>query len=188
LPKGGTHWNNWAAARVVQQLIRQAELVLGKKIPALKLGDIVQDDNPTGPDADLANTLNLSDLQMRYPTTRFDQTIDSGNSTCHPKVFWVGSSFSWNAFEVSQASEERLFSELEFGYYYSRFQRWNESGRFVDSPGRFDSLARLGNCDLVVLEINESTVGKVAYVSRFAKDAMVWLRQSTLAADRHPSP
>jgi hypothetical protein len=187
-PKGGTHWNDHAAAFVVRELVHLVEPRLGQPPPFLEIGPHHIDDHPTGSDADLANTLNLPGESLRYPVLRFDRTITQSETCRGPRVFWVGSSFSWNALAMAKTDSARLFSELTFGYYHKRFLAWNESGTLVGLPGRFSALPLLDSVDLVVVEVNESAIGDVDYVPRFANDAFLWLQSAPKLARQGPQP
>ena len=170
--KGGTHWNYYAAAKVVDLAMDQLEAQAGRPFPDLEVTAVATDDRPEGTDDDLFRTLNLwgsFSLRTRarmtggelHPALR----LDVAPGARKPNLLVVGDSFSLTLNEVMDRAG--LCADRDTLYYFKRILRGTEAGRpSAGEPmdaAKFDVEAALKGRDAVIVEINEQQIGKLGF-------------------------
>ncbi len=180
--RGGTHWNHLSATIALQALLDHTEAASGKSLPDISVTGIRVDHQPQGSDTDLADLLSLPRSPTDYPAVKFDYRISNDPGFFRPKVYWVGNSFSWTLLDLCHTAECRLFSSIDFGYYFGEFSRWDdvrpwiEPEKYTANFTRTESMAALKNAELIVLEMNEGALPLFDYSLRFSREAVQWLQ------------
>ena len=174
-PRGGTHWNLWAASLVLQNILEQAEDFFQRPMARLVASHPRVDFTPEGTDTDLARLLNLPVPPTNYPAVKFDRRIETRPDTFLPRTFWVGDSFSRQLLQVAATDTQGVFATLDYGFYFDEFRRWNEPGLFIEAGARVPVPA-LRSAELIVLEMNEAAITRFDYSIRFANEAVRRLR------------
>ncbi len=174
-PRGGTHWNLWAASLVLQNILEQAEHFFQRPMARLVASHPRVDFTPEGTDTDLARLLNLPVPPTNYPAVKFDRRIETRPDTFLPRTFWVGDSFSRQLLQVAATDTQGVFATLDYGFYFDEFRRWSEPGLFIEAGARVPVPA-LRSAELIVLEMNEAAITRFDYSIRFANEAVRRLR------------
>jgi hypothetical protein len=187
--KGGTHWTEYTACKVSQVLLEQISRRGNKQLPLLRCEPIEMKSIPEPFDRDLADLCNLWNALPLYETLPYPLPSASASATSpadqpaavfHPQMLFVGGSFLWSVFHYLDA--QNIYSSRDMWYYYSRqFHFPGDEIQPLDK-GHIDWEQRVFGKDVVVLEVNESSIHQIG--SGFISDALTALRK---AAPKHGS-
>jgi SGNH hydrolase-like domain, acetyltransferase AlgX len=159
----GTHWNEFAACRVVGEIANRVNRQYPGRMGSLDCTSREWRKNTTAQDQDLlraANVLFPRTLLRPSPIVTGKLTEAPG-SPAKPRLLMVGTSFCWELLKVM--NRFRLFGDREFLYYFRR-QVLSKGG--VQRPvnrDQYDVDASIDRHDVIVLEVNEAFVEKAGY-------------------------
>jgi hypothetical protein len=150
--RGGTHWNYYAAGRIVQEMIANLSSRTGEIFDNIDISSYRIDSQPVGTDNDLGELLNLwfTDAitgEQVHPVFRHL----SGRR--RPDLLMIGDSFAFTLISIME--QEKLFDQCDLFYYFKRRFSWP---RGTDQPLDFATLdlgRELLSRDAVIIEINE---------------------------------
>jgi len=151
--RGGTHWNHYGAALVVERILADLERERPGRFVTIDVTGARVDGRVWTADNDLGRLLNVwDDRPFRGPQTH--PVISRREAGRRPaRLLFVGDSFSLTLIELM--TEERLMEPGDDLYYFERRIRYpGESSTKVDR-GSFDPAAELAGVDAVVLVTNE---------------------------------
>jgi len=180
--RGGTHWNNLGAYYSAAAIIEQADQLSSKRIPGLKLGEVVIDNRPTGPDRDLVSFLNLLFPPTDFPTAHPAVSMEPSPSGPIKGIF-VGMSFLEQIMMLFAQTD--AFEQLDHYWYYHHEIR--DALRGTKTPierEQVDWAGQILAADFVVLDVNMHTL-RAKHAERFLDDGLAKLAPS---AELAPSP
>ena len=169
-PQGGEHWNDLGGALVVSALVKEINVQAGREIVPPFAFTYTLSRPAGGADRELADLLNVFFPPLGYltPKVNYVQSTpceQAGARTVDAAI--VGSSFGH--LPASILIEHNCLSALNL-YYYARL------GRFGGVPYRElqrnlgeNDLAALRNVKLMVIEENESFIGRSNYVDEMLR-------------------
>jgi hypothetical protein len=169
-PQGGEHWNDLGGALVVSALVKEINAQAGREIvPPFTFTYTLS--RPTGgADRELADLLNVFFPPLGYLTPKVNYVQSTpceqgGARTLDAAI--VGSSFGH--LPASILIEHNCLSALNL-YYYARLGRFGgvPYRELQRNPGDND-LAALRNVKLMMIEENESLIGRSSYVDEMLR-------------------
>lgn len=161
-PRGGTHWTEFVACHVSQELMRRAAEMLEKPIPPVRCDPSVEHDLPRPLDRDLADLANVWNPEPFYERLRYPELPDQipaaapDDGAYRPHVLFVGGSFLWSIF-VS-LDFERVYATRDMLYYFQRLFRFPEGTETPIQHSSFDWDRYVFHQDLIVVELNEAAI------------------------------
>lgn len=164
-PRGGIHWNGIAVARASIEIVEAINRQTGQPTLRPFSFDYAVKDPPTGSDRDLADLINVIFPPTGYPTAKLTyQPIQSCET--HPArlidAAIVGDSFMNDPSELLTGAA--CLSRLKL-YFYLLRGRYAGRPRTLEKEGLSDTdLLPLRDVKLLLLEENESSAGRSAYV------------------------
>jgi alginate O-acetyltransferase complex protein AlgJ len=169
-PQGGEHWNDLGGALVVSALVKEINAQAGREIVPPFTFTYTLSRPAGGADRELADLLNVFFPPLGYltPKVNYVQSTPCGQGDARTlDAAIVGSSFGH--LPASILIEHNCLSALNL-YYYARL------GRFGGVPYRElqrnlgdNDLAALRNVKLMVIEENESFLGRSSYVDEMLR-------------------
>ncbi|MGO3931310.1 alginate O-acetyltransferase AlgX-related protein [Rhodopseudomonas pseudopalustris] len=164
-PRGGIHWNDQAMARASQQIVEAVNRQAGREL--LPQFDFTSTVNlpPEGRDRDLAELINLlvSPLDYATPKLTFSNPSCAGQPARTIDAAIVGGSFMDGVGEV--LTESACMARLS-QYFYLKLGRYGGARRQLIQENLSDSdLQRLRDVDIMLLEENESAIGRQGYLT-----------------------
>ena len=152
----GTHWSQFAATLIGQDLLR----ALG--LPAYRIIATTHETHPRYVDADIFNALNLlwSSPKDEYYYAKTDIEKVGKSLTKKPNVLIVADSFYMNLVSVG-ISKHYLSPESEFWYYNK--QSFPNNGQPSFMLEEFRALKRIKNRDYIILLVSEVNLKYYAF-------------------------
>jgi hypothetical protein len=155
-------------------MLRKASLEGGADLGEILLRNVHWDAAPERADRDLAALLNLF-----HPP--FDYRVGAADLECHStpegrsrSLTTIGGSFLEQILEPITACG--LLNKVEYFFYYDRlYQRWPDPARSRMTPALLRRAQTLAESDILVLEVNDQSLGKAPHFRRFLDDALLAL-------------
>ncbi len=164
-PRGGIHWGWFLSNRTTDQVIGTL-WGPGPGAPFLVERSARVDHNPIGEDCDMVNLLNALS-RWRYAVYASDIVPLPHSPWGGKRVAIVGGSFCNKMYEA--LGQARIFSSLEFYFYYHRFCVVYAAGKSQKLDGLPDAAHIYGN-DVIILELNEEALGAPQHILAFLDD------------------
>lgn len=180
--RGGTHWNQYGAARIVAVMLQRLRELTGKDLPQVRVTGAVTN-RVVGPsDNDLGELLNLwTSRWLAGPQVHPVLEIDRGRYL--PDILFIGDSFVFTL--TNLMDREGLYRRRNTYYYYNREYFYPEAPNAPLDKRRLDVLAEVRARDAVVIEVNEYWLPRIGF--GFARDllrAYYHLDRAAAAPDR----
>lgn len=158
--KGGTHWNQYGAARVVARILEELRELTGKDLPAIEVVGTVTNRTIVGADNDLGELANLwSGRLLAGPQVHPVLAKRTGRHL--PDILLVGDSFVFTLTELMD--REELYRRRETFYYYNRHFTYPDAGDAPLDRRQLDLLAEVRRRDAVVIEVNEYWLPQIGF-------------------------
>lgn len=150
--RGGTHWNYYAAGRIVQSIMSNLSDKTGSNFDTIEIASYNTDAKPEGTDNDLGELLNLwfTDKMKRgqvHPVFRYLP------GKRKPNLLMIGDSFSFTLIRIMET--EHLFEQCDLLYYFKRRFSWPAGTNDPIDFSTLDLQRELLSRDAVIIEINE---------------------------------
>ena len=164
-PQGGVHWNDLGGARAVAEIVSEIDRQAGRELVPPFTFTYTMSGVTKGVDRDLADLLNVFFPPLGYSTPKL--TFQPGASCAdHPAhtidAAMVGSSFGH--LPARMLIEDNCLTGLNF-YYYLQLGRFGGIPYHEIQRNLVDAdLVRLRDAKIMIVEENESFIGKSAYV------------------------
>lgn len=158
--KGGTHWNQYGAARVVEAIAARLRELTGKDLPALRVVGAVTNRTIVDADNDLGELVNLWRGEA-LAGPQVHPVIEKQAGSDLPDVLFVGDSFVFTL--TNLMDRERLYRRRDTFYY---FKRRLAHPAAVDAPldkSQLDLLQEVRGRDAVVIEVGEYWLPKIGF-------------------------
>lgn len=158
--KGGTHWNQYGSALVVERITKRLRELTGKDLPSFEVTGAVTNRTIFGVDNDLAGLLNLwSGERMAGPQVH--PVVESRAGTHLPDILFIGDSFVFTL--TDWMDREALYGRRDTYYYYQRqFSYPDEMDAPLDKRS-MDLLEDVRRRDAVVIEVNEYWLPRIGF-------------------------
>ncbi len=158
--KGGTHWNEYGAARIVEQILDRLRILTGKDLPAVRVTGAVTNRTIVGSDNDLAELLNLwSGRPLAGPQIHPVAEVHAG--TCLPDLLFIGDSF---VFTLTNFMDRLgLYRKRDTYYYYNRHYFYPEAPNLPLDKRQLDLLEQVRGRDAIVIEVGEYWLPRIGF-------------------------
>ena len=164
---GGTHWNDYGAARVVEEILRRLRELTGKDLPTVKIAGAVTNRTIVGQDNDLGELVNLwSGRPLAGPQVH--PVVETQAGGYLPDVLLVGDSFGNTL--TGFMDRHALYRRRDTYYYYNRHYSYPAGTDAALDKGRLDLLEELRGRDAVVVEVDEYWLPRIGF--GFVRDAL----------------
>ena len=157
---GGTHWNEYGAARVVAEITRRLRDLTGKDLPTVEIVGAVTNRTIVGEDNDLGELANLwSARPLAGPQVHPVAEVRPGGHV--PDLLFVGDSFVFTLTNFMDRHE--LYRRRNTYYYYNREYFWPVAPNAPLDKRQLDLLTELEGRDAVVIEVGEYWLPRVGF-------------------------
>lgn len=158
--KGGTHWNQYGAARVVSKIMERLRDLTGKDLPVIAVTGAVSNRTIVGADNDLGELANLwSGRGLAGP--QIHPVIERREGGDLPDILFIGDSFIFTL--TDWMDRENLYGRRETYYYYNRQFTFPDGGDSPLDKRQLDLLSEVRGRDAVVIEINEHWLPRIGF-------------------------
>jgi len=158
--KGGTHWNQYGAARIISKIMDELKDLTGKDIPTMQVVGAVTNRTIVGSDNDLAELVNLwSARQLAGP--QIHPVMETTQGSHLPDLLVVGDSFVFTL--TNQMDREGLYRKRDTYYYYNRHYFYPVEPNVPLEKRHLDLLMELQGRDAVVIEVNEYWLPRIGF-------------------------
>lgn len=158
--KGGTHWNQYGAARVVEILLARLRELTGKDLPSIRVTGAVTNRTIVDADNDLGELVNLwSARPLAGP--QIHPVVEKIPGTHLPDLLVVGDSFVFTL--TGWMDREQLYRRRDTYYYFNRRFAYPEA---LDAPldrRQLDLLREVQGRDAVVVEVGEYWLPRIGF-------------------------
>lgn len=163
-PRGGIHWNSLGVARSVLEILKAINQQIGDQNLPLFDFDVAISDVPQGSDRDLVDLINVMVPPLDYPVPKLTYRL-AGACEAQPtrsEAAVVGDSFMHGPTEL--LTRAACLPKLNL-YFYLRLGQFSGVPHMRVKPNLSDQdLLALRDVKLLLLEENESTIGRSNYV------------------------
>ena len=157
---GGTHWNEYGAARIVEEILRRLRELTGKDLPAVRIAGATTNRTIVGEDNDLGELVNLwSGRPLAGPQVHPVAEVRPGAHL--PDVLFVGDSFVFTL--TNFMDRHGLYRKRNTYYYYNREYFWPAAPNAPLDKRQLDLLAEVRGRDAVVIEVGEYWLPRVGF-------------------------
>ncbi len=158
--KGGTHWNEYGAARVVEQITKRLKELIGKDIPTVKITGAVTNRVIVGSDNDLAELVNLwSGRMLAGPQVHPVAEVQPGSHV--PDLLVIGDSF---VFTLTNFMDPLgLYRKRDTYYYYNRHYFYPVAPNVALDKRQLDLLEEIRGRDAIVIEVGEYWLPRIGF-------------------------
>lgn len=157
---GGTHWNEYGAARVAAEIARRLRTATGKDLPTVEIVGAVTNRTIVGEDNDLGELVNLwSGRPLAGPQVH--PVVDVRPGAHLPDVLFVGDSFVFTL--TNFMDRHGLYRKRNTYYYYNREYFWPAAPNAPLDKRQLDLLAEVRGRDAVVIEVGEYWLPRVGF-------------------------
>ena len=157
---GGTHWNEYGAARVAAEIARRLRAATGKDLPTVEIVGAVTNRTIVGEDNDLGELVNLwSGRPLAGPQVHPVVEVRPGAHL--PDVLFVGDSFVFTL--TNFMDRHGLYRKRNTYYYYNREYFWPAAPNAPLDKRQLDLLAEVRGRDAVVIEVGEYWLPRVGF-------------------------
>lgn len=179
--KGGTHWSQYGAARVVARITKKLRALSGRDYPALHVRGSVTNRTVVGADNDLAELLNLwSARSLAGPQVH--PVLERQAGSLLPDILFIGDSFVFTLTDIMD--REELYRERDTYYYYKRRLAYPEGKDALLDKRQLDLLAEVRRRDVVLIEVSEYWLPRIGF--GFVRDLLQAYVREDLAQGRTP--
>jgi hypothetical protein len=157
---GGTHWNEYGAARIVAEITGRLRELTGKDLPTVAVLGAVTNRTVVGEDNDLGELANLwSARPLAGPQVHPVAEVRPGSHV--PDLLFVGDSFVFTL--TNFMDRHGLYRRRNTYYYYNREYFWPVAPNAPLDKRQLDLLAELEGRDAVVIEVGEYWLPRVGF-------------------------
>ena len=158
--KGGTHWNDYGAARVVAELMDRLRELTRKELPAVVIDGAVTNRTIVGADNDLGELLNLWSCRS-FAGPQIHPVVRILPGRTDPDLLVIGDSFIFTL--TNFMDQHRLYRQRDTYYYYNRQYAYPQGKDFPLDKQQLDLLAQVRGRDAVVVEVSEYWMPRIGF-------------------------
>ena len=158
--KGGTHWNEYGAARVVARIMGRLRDLTGKDLPSVEISGAVTNRTIVESDNDLGELVNLwSGRPLAGPQIHPVAEVRPGSHL--PDILVVGDSF---VFTLTNFMDRMgLYRKRDLYYYYNRHYFYPVAPNVALDKRQLDLLEEIRGRDAVVIEVSEYWLPRIGF-------------------------
>ena len=158
--KGGTHWNEYGAARVVARILGRLRDLTGKDLPSVEISGAVTNRTIVESDNDLGELVNLwSGRPLAGPQIHPVAEVRPGSHL--PDILVVGDSF---VFTLTNFMDRMgLYRKRDLYYYYNRHYFYPVAPNVALDKRQLDLLEEIRGRDAVVIEVSEYWLPRIGF-------------------------
>ena len=158
--KGGTHWNEYGAARVVERIMGRLRDLTGKDLPAVRITGAVTNRTIVESDNDLGELVNLwSGRPLAGPQIHPVAEVRAGSHL--PDILVIGDSF---VFTLTNFMDRMgLYRKRDLYYYYNRHYFYPVAPNVALDKRQLDLLEDVRGRDAVVIEVSEYWLPRIGF-------------------------
>ena len=158
--KGGTHWNEYGAARVVARIMGRLRDLTGKDLPSVEISGAVTNRTIVESDIDLGDLVNLwSGRPLAGPQIHPVAEVRPGSHL--PDILVVGDSF---VFTLTNFMDRMgLYRKRDLYYYYNRHYFYPVAPNVALDKRQLDLLEEIRGRDAVVIEVSEYWLPRIGF-------------------------
>ncbi len=158
--KGGTHWNQYGAARMVAEILARLRDLTGKDLPVLQVTGAVTNRTIIDADNDLGELLNLWSGRP-FAGPQIQPVLNKQPGTHAPDILFIGDSFVFTL--TNLMDREGLYRRRNTYYYYNRQYFYPEAPNEILDKRSLDLLQVLADRDAVVIEVSEYWLPRIGF-------------------------
>ena len=158
--KGGTHWNEYGAARVVARIMGRLRDLTGKDLPSVRIACAVTNRIIVESDNDLGELVNLwSGRPLAGPQIHPVAEVRPGSHL--PDILVVGDSF---VFTLTNFMDRMgLYRKRDLYYYYNRHYFYPVAPNVALDKRQLDLLEEIRGRDAVVIAVSEYWLPRIGF-------------------------
>lgn len=158
--KGGTHWNEYGAARVVERIMGRLRDLTGKDLPSVRIAGAVTNRTIVESDNDLGELVNLwSGRPLAGPQIHPVAEVRAGSHL--PDILVIGDSF---VFTLTNFMDRMgLYRKRDLYYYYNRHYFYPVAPNVALDKRQLDLLEDVRGRDAVVIEVSEYWLPRIGF-------------------------
>ena len=157
---GGTHWNQYGAARVVSRIMEELSRLTGKDLPQLNVVGTETNRIIVDSDNDLGDLLNLwSSRSLAGP--QIHPVLETTPGTYSPDVLVIGDSFVFTL--TNWMDRQQLYRKRDTYYYYNRQYFYPEEPNVALDKPQLDLLKEIQGRDAIVIEVSEYWLPRIGF-------------------------
>ena len=158
--KGGTHWNQYGAARVVSEIAGRLRELTGKDLPSIRVVGSVTNHTIVEADNDLGELVNLwSGRPLAGP--QIHPVVEKVAGDYLPDLLLVGDSFVFTL--TSWMDRQQLYRKRDTYYYYNRQFSYPEATDAALDKRQLDLLKEIRGRDAIVIEVGEYWLPRIGF-------------------------
>ena len=158
--KGGTHWNQYGAARVVSRLMEELRGLTGKDLPALRVVGAETNRTVVDADNDLGDLVNLwSGRPLAGPQVH--PVLERVEGTHRPDLLIIGDSFVFTL--TNLMDRQGLYRKRDTYYYYNRQYFYPVAPNVPLDKRQLDLLEEIAGRDAIVVEVSEYWLPRIGF-------------------------
>ena len=158
--KGGTHWNQYGAARVVSRVMEELRELTGKDLPTLRVVGAETNRTVVDADNDLGELVNLwSGRPLAGP--QIHPVLETGEGTYPPDLLVIGDSFVFTL--TNLMDRQGLYRKRDTYYYYNRQYFYPEAPNVELDKRQLDLLKEIEGRDAIVIEVSEYWLPRIGF-------------------------
>ena len=158
--KGGTHWNQYGAGRIVAEITTRLRELTGKDLPSIRVAGAVTNRTIVDADNDLGELLNLWSGRP-FAGPQIHPVLEKHAGTHLPDILFIGDSFVFTL--TNLMDREGLYRRRNTYYYYNRQYFYPEAPNTELNKRQLDLLAELQGRDALVIEVSEYWLPRVGF-------------------------
>lgn len=158
--KGGTHWNQYGAARVVSRIMEELRELTGKDLPTLQVVGAMTNRTIVDADNDLGELVNLwSGRPLAGP--QIHPVLETHVGTHSPDILFVGDSYVFTL--TNLMDREKLYRKRDTYYYYNRHYFYPVAPNVELDKRQLDLLEEISGRDAIVVEVGEYWLPRIGF-------------------------
>ena len=158
--KGGTHWNQYGAARVVSRLMEELRGLTGKDLPALRVVGAETNRTVVDADNDLGDLVNLwSGRPLAGPQVH--PVLERVEGTHRPDLLIIGDSFVFTL--TNLMDRQGLYRKRDTYYYYNRQYFYPVAPNVPLDKRQLNLLEEIAGRDAIVVEVSEYWLPRIGF-------------------------
>ena len=157
---GGTHWNQYGAARVVSRIMEELSRLTGRDLPRMQVVGAETNRIIVDSDNDLGDLLNLwSGRSLAGP--QIHPVLNTTPGTHSPDLLVIGDSFVFTL--TNWMDRQQLYRKRDTYYYYNRQYFYPVEPNVALDKHQLDLLKEIQGRDAIVIEVSEYWLPRIGF-------------------------
>lgn len=158
--KGGTHWNAYGSALVIEQITKKLRTLSGQDFPTIRVTGSTARRKLADPDNDLGD---LADLWTSRPlfSPQIHPVVEMQTGKEPLDILVVGDSFAFPL--IRHMVREKICRRLDLYYYYNRHLTYPEGQDVPFDKLHLNLLKELQGRNVLIIELNEQLLPQIGF-------------------------